>query len=73
MSGTYLVFGGVGFVGRNLVTYLVNSPAVAHIVVVDKVRICVRLDDLHNIFLVNPFTFVRFLVNKISACNVLND
>lgn len=37
MSGTYLVFGGVGFVGRNLVTYLVNSPAVAHIVVVDKV------------------------------------
>ena len=73
MSGTYLVFGGVGFVGRNLVTYLVNSPAVAHIVVVDKVRICVRLNHFLKSFLVNPLTFARFLVNKISACNVLND
>lgn len=37
MSLNVLVLGGVGFIGRNFVTYLVKNALVAHVRVVDKV------------------------------------
>ncbi|KAH9252153.1 hypothetical protein BASA81_009904 [Batrachochytrium salamandrivorans] len=70
MAPNVLVLGGVGFIGRNLVSLLVDGGLAAHIRVVDKVLpTTAYLSDAHKKVFANPMVEFKQanLVNAASA------
>ena len=62
-----LVLGGVGFIGRNLVTYLVNNDLAGYIRVADKVLpTTAYLGSPHKEAFENPIV-------EFKQCNLAND